>query len=279
MPYRLPPERGYERSTAQLSRAMLNNPLRDFLRDLAKRDRVEYFFDFGDWGDAANFTMAQTQTSTNFTVIDGAGGTLAGTTANTTTANISAIYKTRVLGNANPDVEFRWKVSTIAATYIVETGFVDAAPATGASFVTDIDTAGATAASWAGTNGTILGIWTNQTHANFAFASIGSFTGQTVTTTLLTTSNSPITAAAADTYVTCRVLLLTDPDETGKTKAYAWINGKLVGRHALAAGAVNGQSALYPWFYFQNPSATGRVATLDYMRIAHDRSPLQAAME
>lgn len=277
MPNRLPPDRGYDRSSRQLSRSMLNNPLRDFLRDLAVRDRVTYHFDFGNWGETANFTLAQTGTSTSFTVIDGPNGVMAGTTNNLTTASISAIYKTQMLGNANPEVEIRWKISTTAGTYIVEGGFVGTAPATGASVVSDIDTG---AFYTTATNAAVLGIWSNQTHTNFAFASNGSFTGQTFATTLLTTSNAPITAPTADTYVTFKVLLLTDPDETSKTKAYAWLNGRLVARHDTDAdGHVNGAAAVYPWFYVQTVSAAARVATVDYIRIAHDRTSLEAATE
>lgn len=273
----LPP--GYELSDYQLSRASLKNPLRDFLRHLSKRDRVSTFYDFENWGEAANFTMAQTQTSTNFTVIDGAGGVLAGTAVNTTTANISAVGKTRWLGNNNCMFEARLKVSTVASTFIIEAGFVDGAPATGASFVVDIDTAGATAASQVGTNAAVFGIWNNQTHTSFAFASVGSFTSQTVATTLITAATSNFTTPVADTYLTVRVLLLTNPGETGKSKAYCWVNGKLRASHTAAAGAVNGQAALYPWLYLQTVSATTRVLTVDYVWMSQDRSALQAALE
>jgi hypothetical protein len=274
MPNILPPRTGYDRSRHQLGRSMLKNPLRDFLRDLAKRDRVEIFLDFMDWGEAANFTVAQTQTSVSFTVVDGLGGVMAGTAVGTTTASISAIYKTQVQGNNNPEVEIRWKINTVASTYIVEAGFVNVAPATGASVVADIDTPSFFTTV---TNAAIFGVWANQTHANFAFASNGSFTGQTVASTLLT---SGTTAPAADTYVTTKVLLLTDKDETSKTKAYCWLNGRLVASHDTDAdGHINGASAVYPWFYVQAVAATARIATVDYVRIAHDRAALEAALE
>ena len=273
MPNRLPPRIGYDRSRALLSRSNLHNPLRDFLRDYATRDRVLQRFEFMNWGDTASFTMAQTQTSVNFTVADGANGVMAGTAVATTTANISAIYKTQVLGNANPSVEIRWKLNTVATNYIVEAGFVNVAPATGASVVADIDVPSFYTTA---TNAAIFGIWTNQTHAGFAFASVGSFTSQTVASTLLT---SGTTSPAADTYVTTKVLLLTDPDETGKTKAYCWLNGKLVASHEVAAGAINGQATIYPWFYVQAVSAAAKIATVDYIEIAHDRAALEAALE
>jgi hypothetical protein len=269
MASRVPASQGYDSSNRQLARSQLGNPLRDFLKNLATRDRVHTMFDFVDWGETANFTLAQTQTSVNFTVIDAAGGVMAGTAVGVTTATISAIGKTRFTGSMNCDFEARWKINTVASTYIVEAGWVTAAPATGAAVVLDIDTAGATAAAYSVTNAAILGIWADQTHASFAAASIGSFTGQTVATTLLTASNSLITAPSADTYVTVRVLLLAN--ETGKAHAYFWLNGKLVASHAPAAGAVNATVALYPWFYVQAVAATARIPTVDYIRLAADR--------
>jgi hypothetical protein len=284
MPNYAPPSRGYERSNHLLGRSNLKNPLRDFLKDLAKRDRVEHFYEFMDWSETTSFTLAQTQTSVSFTVVDGQGGVMAGTAVGASTANISAIHKTRLLGNCNPEVEFRWKINTIVASYIVEAGLVDAAPATGAAFVADIDTANATAASFVGTNGAVFGIWSNQTHANFAFASIGSFTSQTVASTLLTTSNSAITAPTADTYVTVTVGLYTPPGKTGRSVAYAKVNGRLVASHVgtltgAEMGAVNGQTALYPWINVQGVTTVARIFTVDYIRISHDRAALGAALE
>lgn len=272
MPYRMLDERGYELSNQQLGRSMMNSPLRDFLRHLAKRDRVSEFYDFANWGEAANFTLAQTATSTNFTVIDGIGGVMAGTTAATATASISAVGKTRFSGNNNCMFEARFKVNTVPTTFIVEAGWVDGAPATGASFVTDIDVP-----SFAGTNGAVFGLWNNQTHAGLAFASLGSFTSQTVASTLLTTG---FTTPVADTYLTVRVLLLTDPDETGKSKAFCWVNGRLRASHRVAAGAVNGQGALYPWLYLQSVATTSaKVMTADYIWVSQDRFALEAASE
>lgn len=275
MPNRMPPRTGYERSNHQLGRSMLKNPLRDFLRDLAKRDRVEAFFDFMDWGETSNFTMAQTQTGTTFTVIDGPNGVMAGTNAATATASLSAIGKTQVLGNANPEVEVRWKISTTPATYAIEIGFVNAAPATGASVVADIDTGTFFTTA---TNAAIFGVWSNQTHAGFGFASIGSFTGQTMATTLLT---SGTTAPTADTYATVTVGVITDPDQTGKSKCYAKLNGKTVATHdSDADGHINGQAAIYPWIYIATPTGTvARVFTVDYVAIRHDRAALEAALE
>lgn len=279
MPNRLDPARGYTRSTAQLSRSMLNGPLRDFLRDLATRDRVQMLWDFKDIDDVNDFTMAQTQTSTSFTSVADQVGVLQATTANTTTANISMIGKQAWGGNSNVSIEGRFKINTVATTYIIEFGLVDGAPATGASFVTDIDTAGVTAASFVGTNGVVFGIWNNQTHTSFAFASIGSFTSQTVATTLITAATSNFTTPVADTYITARIQLLTNKSETGKTKAYLWVNGILRAQHAVAAGAINGQSNLFPWFYVQTVAAAVKIPTIDYIRCVQDRFALEAASE
>ncbi len=271
MPFRMLNDRGYELSKNQLAQSQLHGPLRDFLRHLAFRDRVEQRFDFTNWGETASFTLAQTQTSTNFTVIDGLGGVVAGTTASVTTANISMVGKTRFAGDNNPMVEIRWKLNTVATTFIVEGGLIDAVGATGASWVTDIDTP-----SFVGTNGAVFGIWNNQTHTGLAFASVGSFTSQTVASTLLTTG---FTTPAADTYCTARILLLTDPDRTGRSMAYLWLNGKLRASHQVANGAVNGQAALYPYFYVQTVAAAVKVPTVDYIWAAQDRVALEAASE
>ena len=64
---RLPPSRGYDQSTAQLSRSQLNNPLRDFLADYAKRDRIELFDDFlGDTINLDNYAVAAAGTGVAF---------------------------------------------------------------------------------------------------------------------------------------------------------------------------------------------------------------------
>jgi hypothetical protein len=275
MPYRQDPQRGYTRSVANLSQEFLHNPLRTFLRDLAIRDRVVDFDDFKNRNDINNWTMAQTQTSTNFTVTTLVEGALIATTASTTTASVSMITKEPWAGNNNCTIEGRFKVNTVASTFLIEFGFVDAAPATGASFVTDIDVP-----SFAGTNGTVFGIWNNQTHTSIAFGSVGSFTSQTVASTLITAATNNFTTPVADTYITVKIQLLTDPDETGKTKMYGWVNGKLLAKHdTTAAGAVNGQSNLFGWFYLQTVAAAVKVPTIDYVHLSQDRSALMVALE
>lgn len=274
MPNRMLPSRGYERSTAQLSRSMLNNPLRDFLKDLARRDRVVFYNDFKDRNEVNNWTMAQTQTSVNFTAAADQVGVLAGTAVATTTASISMVTKDPFRGNANVFIEGRFKTNTVANTFIIEFGLVDAVPATGASFVSDIDTP-----AFTGTNGAVFGIWNNQTHTSFAFASVGSFTSQTVASTLITAATSSFTTPVADTYITASLLLLTDPDETGKSKMYGWVNGQLKAQHTVAAGAVNGQANLFGWFYCQAVGAAAKIATIDYVYAVQDRTELMAALE
>jgi len=272
MPNRLPSHRGYELSDYQLSRNGVYGPLRDFLKHYAKRDRVGMFLDFTDWGESANFTLAQTQTSVNFTVVDGLGGVMAGTAVATTTASISAVGKTRFNGDNNCLYEARFKVNTVASTFIIEAGWVDAAPATGASFVTDIDTP-----SFAGTNGAVFVFANNQTHTSIAFASVGSFTSQTVASTLITAATANFTTPVADTYITAKVLLLTTA--TGKSRMYGWVNGKLRASHEVAAGAVNGQGALYPWIYIQAVAAAAKIMTVDYIYVTQDRAALETALE
>jgi hypothetical protein len=276
VPYRMPPSRGFYAlpRTALLSRSNLYNPLRDFLADYAKRDRPQFLNDFKDRNEVNNWTMAQTQTSVNFTAANDAVGVLAATAVATTTASVSMITKDPYIGNANVLFEGRFKVNTVATNFIMEFGLVDAAPATGASFVTDIDVP-----SFAGTNGAVFGIWTNQTHTSIAFASVGSFTSQTVASTLITAATAGFTTPVADTYITATLALLTDPDETGKTKAYCWVNGVLRAKHEVAAGAVNGQSSLFGWFYVQAVSAAAKIATIDYVYGSQDRVALQAGLE
>ena len=274
MPNRMLPSRGYDRSTALLSRSNLHNPLRDFLKDLARRDRVVFYNDFKDRNDVNNWTMAQTQTSVNFTHAADQVGVMAGTAVGVTTASISMITKDPFRGNANVFFEGRFKINTVASTFIIEFGLVDAAPTTGASFVSDIDTP-----AFTGTNGAVFGIWNNQTHTSIAFASVGSFTSQTVASTLITAASAGFTTPVADTYITASLLLLTDPGETGKTKVYGWVNGVLRARHELTAGAVNGQANLFGWFYCQAVAASAKIPTIDYVYGAQDRSELEAALE
>lgn len=272
MPNRLPPSRGYDRSNYQLSRSLLGNPLRDFLVDLSTRDRVTFFNDFKDINEVNNWTMAQTQTSVNFTGATDVVGVLAGTAVATTTASISMVSKQAWNGNSNVMIEGRFKLNTVASTFAIEFGLVDGAPATGAAFVTDVDVP-----SFAGTNGAVFVFDNSQTHTGIAFGSVGSFTSQTVASTLLTTG---FTTPAADTYITAKVLLLTDPDETSKSKAYLWVNGQLRASHdSRAAGYVNGASNLFGWFYVKAIGAAAKIATVDYMRITQDRFALGAASE
>src|SRR4051812_42868522 len=107
------PISGYTRSQAQLSREFLHNPLRTFLRDLAVRDRVVRAYDFKDRNEVNDWTMAQTQTSTSFTAVTTEiVGVLQGTTASTTTANVSMVGKEPWAGNNNVTMEGRFKVNT-----------------------------------------------------------------------------------------------------------------------------------------------------------------------
>ncbi len=279
MPNRMPPARGYDLTDYQLSRANLYNPLRDFLKHYAKRDRVSKFWDFDSFSDTADFTLAQTQTSTNFTVVDGLGGVVSGTTASVTTASISMIGKTRWNGNNNCMFEARFKVDTVASTFIIEAGLVNAAPATGASVVADIDTPSFFTTA---TNVAMFGIWNNQTHTSIAFASVGSFTSQTVASTLITAASATFTTPVADTYITARILLLSTV--TGRSKMYGWVNGILRASHVglltgAEMGAVNGQSAIYPWFYLQTVAAAVKVPTLDYLWMSQDRAALSGQLE
>lgn len=274
MPNRLDNPRGYNASSALLGRSMLGNPLRDFLRDLATRDRVVFFNDFKDIGEVNNWTMAQTQTSTNFTSVADVVGVLQATTASVTTANISMVTKQAWNGNSNVTFEARFKINTVASTFAIEAGLVDGAPATGASFVTDVDVP-----SFGGTNGAVFVFDNSQTHTSIAFASVGSFTSQTVASTLITAATAGFTTPVADTYITVKIQLLTDPDETSKSKAYLWVNGILRGRHEAAAGAVNGASNLFGWFYVKTVAAAVKIPTIDYVRITQDRSALMAALE
>ena len=282
MPYRLPPRVGYDLSDQQLARSNLVNPLRDFLRNYASRDRVYQHIEFTDWGDAANFTLANSNTGTNFTVVDALGGVIRGTTAATATSTISAIGKTQFQGNNNCMVEGRFKIDTTVSTYAIEFGWINAAATTGATAVVDIDVPTFFTNI---TNAALFGIWNNQTHANFAFASIGSFTSQTVATTLLTTSNSPATAPTDDTYLTVKVLLLTDPDRTGRAKSFCWLNGKLVASHVgvltgAEMGSINGQAAVYPWLLGHSIATTNaKVFSCDYIRVSQDRAALSGSLE
>lgn len=279
MPYRMPPERGYDRSSRLLGRSLLGNPLRDFLADLATRDRVEFYDDFlGDTINLDNLALAQSQTSTNYAVAVATGGTISGTTASVTTASLSLITPAIWAGNNNASFECRMKVNTVASTWIMEAGLIDAVPGSSGPGIADIDNPGGTGATM--TCGALFHINNAATHTAFAFGTVGGFTGQTFVTTLLTTSVSPIITPVADTYLTVKVQLLTDPDETGKSKAYLWINGRLVASHdTTAAGHVNGQQGLAGWIYFQTVAAAVKIHTIDYIRIAQDRSALMAAME
>lgn len=272
MPNRMPPSRGYDQSTNLLSRSNLQNPLRHFLADYASRDRVVFFDDFA--GDAINldsYAVAASGGGTAFaysataTTLTGATVVL-GTTTATAAATVTLITPPVWYGAANASFEARLKINTTADMFI-EAGFVDAAPGSNAPAVTDIDTPTLVA-----TNAALLTIDTTQTHNLFAFATIGDDTGQTVATTLFTAATQGVTAPTADTFFTVKVQLLTDPDETGKTKAYCWVNGKLVASHHTDLdGYVKGTLGLAGWICVGSRTNAARLGTIDYIRMSQDR--------
>lgn len=264
MPSRAPSLRGYNRSTHQLSRSQLGNPLRDFLADLATRDRVELFDDFlGDTINLDNYAVAQSQTSGNFAIAVGRNGTIAGSSAAVTTASVSLITAANWYGDANASFEARLKINTVASTFIIEGGLIDAVPGSSGSGIADIDTAtGATM-----TCGALFHINKDATHTGFAFGTIGGFTGQTFATTLVTTG---FTTPVADTYLTIEVQLVNVA--ASKSMAYLKINGKRVAAHEASAGAVNGGQGLAGWIYLQSVAAAAKVLTVDYIRLAQDRN-------
>jgi hypothetical protein len=274
MPNRVPPSTGYDLSDRQLSRSSLNNPLRDFLANYARRDRVTHFDDFlGDTVDLNNYAVVKQGTGVAFAISAATNGTIiASTETGVVTSPVSLVTPAIWSGNHNASFEARLKINTIASTYIMEAGFIDAVPGSAGPGIADIDTAtGATM-----TSGALFHINTAQTHAGIAFGTNGDFTGQTFATTLLT---SGFTAPVANTYLTVKVQLLTAPGETGKSKAYLWVNGKLRATHAPAAGAVDGQQLLAGWLYLQAVASGALVYTCDYIRISQDRASLGSALE
>lgn len=264
MATRVPPSQGYDRSERQLSRYLLSNPLRDFLKDLAIRDRVVFDDDFlGDAINLDNYAVAQSQTSTSFAVVVGRNGTIAGTTAAVTTASVSLVTPIIWYGDANCSFEARLKINTVANTWIIEGGLIDAVPGSSGPGIADIDTAtGATM-----TCGALFHVNNNQTHAGIAFGTIGGGSGQTFATTLVT---SGFTTPVADTYLTIKVQLINIA--SGKSAAYLWVNGRQVASHVAAAGAVKGDQGLAGWIYLQSISANAKVLTVDYLRMAQDRN-------
>lgn len=273
MPDRLPPSRGYDQSTRQLSRAMLNNPLRDFLADYAKRDRIELFDDFlGDTINLDNYVVTAAGTGVAFNLTTATVGGAIVASSGTVSGNICSILTPAIWsGDNNCAIEIRAQIST-AANIVIEGGFVDSGGTGSTLQVTDVDVP-----TLVGTNAALFTIDTSQTHSTFAFASIGNFTDQTVATTLLTTSNSHITGPTANTYFTAKIQLIAN--ETGKARAYLWLNGRLVAKHDAAAGAVNGQTSLAGWFAFGTRTGAARTAKVDYIRITQDRVALGAASE
>jgi hypothetical protein len=273
MPNRMPPDRGYDLSYHQLGRTEMHGSLRDFLRSYATRDRVVFYDDFtGDAINLDNYALAQSQTSVTHVAAAVLNGVIQGTVVATTTASLSIVTPAIWSGNNNASFEARFKVNTVASTFILEAGFIDAVPGSSGPGIADIDTAtGATM-----TSGALFHFNNAATHTGAAFGTIGDFTGQTFATTLLTTG---FTTPVADTYMTVKVQLLTNPGETSKTKAHLWINGKLRASHAPAAGAVDGAQLLAGWIYIQAVAAAAKIHYVDYIRIEQYRAALGAALE
>jgi hypothetical protein len=187
-------------------------------------------------------------------------------TGDTAGQAVSLITPVQWFGDNNPLFECRFR--TNATQGQIELGFVDVAQGSNAPAVTDVDVP-----TVAATNCALLVIDTTQTHAAFAFVTIGNFTGQTVASTLITTGVSPIVVPTANVFFTVQIALITDPDESGKTKAYCRINGKTVASHdTVAAGRVNGQSGLAGWVYYRTRAAAAIVPTVDYIRLSQDRN-------
>lgn len=255
---------GYQLSDAQLAQYQLQNPQRRFLEWGAMRDYVVLADDFlGDTINLDNYAVAASGTGTAFAATVARSGTISATSANVDNASVSLITPAMWFGDANPILEVRLKVS-VATSINLEVGFIDVVPGSSAAGITDIDVP-----TFAATNCALFHMDTDQTHAGFAFGTIGDFTGQTVATTLLT---SGFTVPTADTFFTVAVQLLTNSGETGKTKAALFLNGKRRATHAsAAAGHVNGQAGLAAWVYLRTRAAATPVITVDYIRIRADR--------
>lgn len=273
MPNRMPPERGYDTSYQQLSRTQLYGPLRDFLKHYARRDRVVLYDDFlGDTIDLNNYALATSQSSVTHVASAALNGVIQGTVVATTTASLSIVTPAIWSGNNNASFEARFKVNTVASTFILEAGFIDAVPGSAGPGIADIDTAtGATM-----TCGALFHFNNSQTHTGIAFGTIGDGSGQTFATTLLTTG---FTTPVADTYMTVKVQLMTAAGETGKTKAHLWVNGVRRASHTPAAGAVDGTQLLAGWLYVHAVAAAAKIHYVDYIRIEQDRAALEAALE
>lgn len=278
MPNRSLPDRGYDGSFDRLNGIQLGHgPMRRFLEEYAWRDTVRVFDDFaGDtlWTDLWAAAASGTGVAFNQTTV-AVGGTAIATTANLTGASVSLVGPTIWKGDHNAIMEARLKVSTATSNHI-EVGWTPLVPGSSNPVVTTP----ALAPTIGVTDAAILALDTTASHTSFAFCSIGSFTSQTAVATLITAATHNTIAPTAGVFFTVRIAMLTDPDETGKTKLYCWLNDRLVASHdTAAAGRINGQILLAPWIYYKTIAAAQPTIEVDYIRVKQDRIALMGASE
>ena len=184
-----------------------------------------------------------------------AGGVISGTVSATSGEYISIYGPPLVTGDKGGGMFIRWKVDDIADVKL-EMGLTDPLTDYTLPAINDIDTPSITNGA---STVAILVRDTGQTLADFAFVTDGDAT-YTTGKTNLTTLTDPV----ADTWY--KTVIWLDGDTANlavydDTDATSPVLKDFISR----AAAVEGGTAVQPWFIYGNTTTDGGIATIDYM--------------
>jgi hypothetical protein len=272
MPTTNDPSSGHPLSRRELRKLGGASGMYDFLNHFARRDTVWHFDDFDqdtivlDRYAVANGGGASAASFATSVQRDGWIRATTGT-ANGDTASASLIGPAIYYGDAMCGMEVRFKPITAITETKIEIGFVDVVPGSTKSVVNSVSTP--------------------SVNTSVVDAALYSYrhTGSTTTNQLITigtsisaqkTNFTPALAIAAAKTYTVRIQIsgvrgsIADYDADPDNPAIAplgnnvkmWFNGILVATHTAA---IEGGSAIAPWFYLAASDTTSKSLDIDYL--------------
>jgi len=225
------------------------------------RDNVVYFED--DFLGVLNgdyWTVSSDTGGTNFAWAAGAGGIVSGTAHTDANDGVGIRFnKASFSGDKNAGMEIVWSVELVSTTSRLDMGFTDAITDCKDNIINDIDTP--TTTNGAG-DCAIFAIDTSQTLITAAL--VGTDSGGATTKTVLSPTFSP-TAGVTNRYKT-RIQLYGNNAWCGVWNS----SGALLGS-AYLSDAIEGGTAIFPFFTYTTVSGAAREAQIDVVRIWQDR--------
>jgi hypothetical protein len=226
------------------------------------RQNVFYWEDdFGGVLDTtSHWTVSTDTTGTDFAWSAGQNGFIKGTTHTDSGDGTGIRYKNAILsGDKNAGCEFRFSIDTVGTTVRIDMGLTDAITDVKDSIINDIDTP--TTTNGAG-DCAILAIDTSQTLKTFAL--VGTNSGAGTTKTTLSPTFSP--TASLTTWYVARIQLVGN-----NAWGFIWDANGVSQGSAYLASALEGGTALFPYFNVTTVTTAAKNAQLDYVKIWQDR--------